>query len=449
MTRALAVWSNGVRVGTVFDQENIWTFEYAPGWLAREDSFDLSPALPRSAGRIIDGSSTRPVQWYFDNLLPEERMRGVLSKEANIPGDDAFGLLAYFGAESAGSLVLLDSDKSADAEYGLVPLPDHTLSARIRNLPNVSLTHDAPKKMSLAGAQHKLPVVIQDGVLYEPLPGTPSTWILKPAHQSSDYPASVMNEYFTMRVAKALGLDVPNVDIRYVPEPVYLIERFDRAPSADGGHDRLHVVDTCQLLNKSSGFKYHGANVDALRAAIRICLSPAKAKQHLFEWLMFNALIGNGDNHLKNISFMVDRFGFRPAPIYDLLCTAAYETRAFANDNARWPNTELAFSIGASRRFSDVTRDELISAGVQLGLSKNTATRILDRFIAKLPNVVEQVIEEVTATSQAKIQECPDPVSAEQFMAVDQRLLKVIQNIVIRDMLTHMESSTAIRLNLM
>ena len=31
--------------------------------------------------------------------------------------------------------------------------------------------------------------------LFEPLPGTPSTHILKPNHPGEDYPASVMNDF--------------------------------------------------------------------------------------------------------------------------------------------------------------------------------------------------------------------------------------------------------------
>jgi len=83
--------------------------------------------------------------------------------------------------------------------------------------------------MSLAGAQHKMLVVIKKSALYEPVGATPSTYILKPEHpDTSTYPASVFNEFLTMRLAKAARLNVPFVDMRYVPEPVYLIERFDR-----------------------------------------------------------------------------------------------------------------------------------------------------------------------------------------------------------------------------
>lgn len=61
----------------------------------------------------------------------------------------------------------------------LRPLPNDALEARIRQLPNAPLTHAAIKRMSLAGAQHKLAVVLQDVALFEPAGATPSTHILK------------------------------------------------------------------------------------------------------------------------------------------------------------------------------------------------------------------------------------------------------------------------------
>jgi serine/threonine-protein kinase HipA len=45
----------------------------------------------------MDGATQRPVQWYFDNLLPEEGQRSLLAADATIDKADAFGLLAYSG----------------------------------------------------------------------------------------------------------------------------------------------------------------------------------------------------------------------------------------------------------------------------------------------------------------------------------------------------------------
>jgi serine/threonine-protein kinase HipA len=142
--RQLNVFINEHLVGTLREANDLWAFDYDPAWAASENAFDLSPALSRSRLLHVDGASQRPVQWYFDNLLPEEALRTVLAREASINEDDSFGLLAYFGAESAGSLVLRSPEDPVTVQAGLRELPDAVLSDRIKKLPRLSLNHDAP-----------------------------------------------------------------------------------------------------------------------------------------------------------------------------------------------------------------------------------------------------------------------------------------------------------------
>lgn len=167
--RFLNAFLNKQLVGKISEGDDLWTFEYDAEWAAGPESFDLAPGLPRQgsvegrAGLIRDGGSVRPVQWYFDNLLPEGTLREAVIKEAGLKGDDAFALLAWLGAESAGSLVLLPPEAQAAGKSGLQALADETLGGRIRNMARVSLSIGAPKRMSVAGAQPKLLVVYRDG----------------------------------------------------------------------------------------------------------------------------------------------------------------------------------------------------------------------------------------------------------------------------------------------
>ena len=240
--RHLTASINEVQVGTLREVAGLWSFEYATAWLKDPKRFALSPHLPLTAEVLLDGASKRPVQWYFDNLLPEEGQRLLLAGDAKLDAADAFGLLAWYGAESAGSLTLLAPESAPQTEEPLRHLPDHALEERIRALPKAPLTRAAIKRMSLAGAQHKLAVVLQSDGLYEPSGATPSTHILKPNHPDGDYPQSVINEWFVMRFARRLGLDVPTVHRRYVPSPVYLIERFDRIQHRFGWQ-RRHAIE--------------------------------------------------------------------------------------------------------------------------------------------------------------------------------------------------------------
>lgn len=430
--RELLVSVNDRRVGILREADDLWAFAYDPEWSAAADAFDLSPALPRSQTEHVDGASQRPVQWYFDNLLPEEALRALLAKEAALPTEDAFGLLAYFGAESAGSLILHRAGAAVEEAAGLRPLPPAALSERIRQLPQASLNQGAAKRMSLAGAQHKMVVVVRDGELFEPLPGTPSTHILKPNHPAADYPASVINEFFTMRLAHRVGLEVPKVALRYVPEPVYIVERFDRDTGIPP--KRHHIIDACQLLNKARSFKYTAATLDTLAAIVTYCRARAATRLRLFRWLLFNALVGNGDSHLKNLSFHVTPAGIDLAPAYDLLCTAAYTTRAYAHERATWPQVELVLPIGEKRFFCDLDRENFVAAGLRLGLPRQTAEREIQRMGGTILQQAQELAVSLASEIDQAVEASPDPRVAARFAAADHQLLRVVTHIVVPEM---------------
>ena len=427
--RVLNAYLNDQRVGTLSEGDDLWSFAYDPAWAKAPGSFDLAPGLDRTTLLHHDGATQRPVQWYFDNLLPEESLREALLKDAGLKGDDAFALLQYLGAESAGSLVLLPPGIAAKPKGQLKELADAALSQRIRNLPRQSLSSGAPKQMSVAGAQHKLLVVLRDGKLYEPVGGEPSTHILKPDHLSDDYPSSVINEYAMLRLAAQLGLGAPTVHRMYVPEPVYIIERFDRFQNDVGATQRRHVVDACQLLGKSRNFKNSSASLQTIAACIALCRNRAVARQRLYLWLIFNVLTGNDDNHLKNISFMASGEGIEVSPAYDMLCTAVYRTTAFAEERATWPAVDMMIALPGAQKFGQVTREAMLQAGEALGLNRRISERELDRMTAALPQAFAAVRDEIEAQNLAY----SAPVKV--FLGGESRLLRAIENVVLPFML--------------
>lgn len=419
---------NQLEVGTLQEVAGLWSFQYAQSWLNNAHRFALSPHLSLREEPLLDGASKRPVQWYFDNLLPEEGQRVLLAADADLDAADAFGLLAWYGAESAGSVTLLPPDAEPQVSEPLRPLPDETLESRIRQLPKAPLTHEAIKRMSLAGAQHKLAVVLQDDALFEPAGATPSTHILKPDHPDEDYPHSVINEWFVMRLAKRLGLDVPTVRRRYVPSPVYLIDRFDRYPD-EQGWQRRHVIDACQLLGLDRNFKYSQGSMQSLAALANACRSPAVARARLFGWLVFNVLVGNSDAHLKNLSFLVSHEGVQLAPFYDLLSVATYDSAAF--DKQGWPaQTQLAWPILGVQHFSEINRDLLLRAGASLNLAKGTAQRLLENLRCRAVQEAQALYAEIEAEN-VKIAQARPELSA--TMAGESRCLRAILYTVLKE----------------
>jgi serine/threonine-protein kinase HipA len=333
----------------------------------------------------VDSGTLRPVQWYFDNLLPEEMARTRLVDSLPKGEWDAWELLKHFGAESAGAITLLEPGQSL-ADSALVLLPDEELERRIQNMPRVSLGSTAPKKMSLAGAQEKLLVSCVDDVLYEPVGAQASTHILKPDALSDFYPNSAVNEWYCARIAQKMKLNVPEVQLRYVPSPVYIIQRFDRQVD-HGKVTRLHTLDAAQALSISAGSKYTMSGAKSLRDVIQITRSKIKTRLSIFRWVVFNAFIGNGDAHLKNLSLFSNASGYELAPFYDLVSTATW-------NRSQWLDVELSFPIGDAVHFGALNLGHFKQLAEEIGLTPKLAEKEISAMVKYIEKAADEVLHE-------------------------------------------------------
>lgn len=391
MSRELDVFIEAERVGRLYENLGIWSFEYDASW--RETGYSLAPGLPLRAEPILDTGSERPVQWFFDNLLPEEMARTRLIAALEKGDWDAWLLLERYGGESAGALTLLKPGEMLPPP-SLAPLTDARLQARIQAMPLVPLGENAPKKMSLAGAQEKLPVFMdKNGQLFDPVGSQLSSHILKPDALSDRYPASAVNEWFCARVAQDMGLNVPPVNLHYAPSCVYLIERFDRI-WVNGTLRRRHALDAAQLLSLSASAKYTMSGVRALNDVVALCRVKAQTRIALFRWALFNVLIGNGDAHLKNLSLFAGRDGYALAPHYDLVSTVSWARPELTPHGATWPNIELSFPFGDAALFSQIRREHVFQFAEALGVPPVTVLRELARMLGGIETAAEKVMAE-------------------------------------------------------
>jgi serine/threonine-protein kinase HipA len=182
-------------------------------------------------------------------------------------------------------------------------------------------------RLSLAGAQSKIPVVLIRGEVALPAPGQPTTHILKPPMQR--FPATTENEAFAMRLAAAIGLPVAPVEARRTAGRSYLIvTRYDRTTDANGTVSRVHQEDFCQALGLAPERKYAAEGGPTFKTCFELLRQasarPATEVLKLLDAAIFNLIIGNADAHGKNFSLLYGEGGARLAPLYDLLCTIAY-----------------------------------------------------------------------------------------------------------------------------
>jgi serine/threonine-protein kinase HipA len=435
MDRSLAVWINQTEVGALQEHNGVWAFRYTSEWIRDPRSYPLCPGLKLREEPHLDGGTYRPVQWFFDNLLPEEQQRVLIARAANADTEDIFSLLQYLGSESAGSISLLPVGESPPPGE-LRTLGFEALSRRIKAMPTVALTDQAPKKMSLAGAQHKLAVIYQNGELFEPVGARPSTHILKPNHPEASWTCSVINEWFVMSLAGQVGLNVPAVHRLYLPESVFVIDRFDRVKQGDSWI-RQHCIDACQVLGLAKGSKYRAGSLERLGELAALCRPAALARLALFKWLVFNVLVGNEDAHLKNISFLLSADGLQLAPFYDLLSTAAWGTMAY--DKNLWPDrATMAWPVLGEDRLEKITAALLLEAAAALGIKQATADSLLRKLVREVYNKSEKLLAHAQEQNAKLLETRPELAP---ILAGEARMMRVIHHNIVGDMTKRMEAS--------
>ncbi|MBX2847614.1 MAG: HipA domain-containing protein [Acidiferrobacterales bacterium] len=413
--RQLNVFINKQLVGVLSERNGLWQFNYDQDWVHSTESCALTPALTLQKVSHLDTGSDRPVQWFFDNLLPEEGARTLIAKSTMVAKDDAFSLLAAVGSESAGAITLLKNDEVLPSGR-VKPLSKLDISDRIKKLPGTPLNDQTSKRMSLAGAQHKMLIVMNEEQIYEPIGEMPSSHILKPEYSDPEnYWFTVRNEFFTMSLAHLCDLRTPLVQIVYLPEPAYIIERFDRIGEYPN-QDRLHVVDGCQLLNFAASSKYTMNSVKNLKRMIERCRKRALTTMQLFRWVLFNFLVGNNDAHLKNLSFSALPSGLSLMPHYDLLSTIIY------HGEGKHLDAELSQPIGNAEIYRQVQRRDLIAFAQDLGLKENIANREIERMLKKIVPSARQLIKKVEA------------LPSYQGKAGEMRMLRQIENMAIKEL---------------
>jgi serine/threonine-protein kinase HipA len=371
MTQALLVSIAGEPVGRLWlDDKRQFCFCYDTVWLERS-RMPLSLSLPlRPEPYLHDESHS-----FFANLLPEEKMRTLVARNLGVSANNDYGLLERIGGDCAGAVSLVVEGDTLSSGIGVYqPVSLDELNQLIRSLPQRPLLAGQQGiRLSLAGAQKKLPVY-HDGTQYYLGQGTAaSNLIIKPS--MDELPGTVENEAYCMALAKAVGLAVPRSYIHQHHElRVFVVERFDRIETSSGIR-RLHQEDFCQAMNIPPEFKYETEGGPSLAACFNLLRNHSsrsgKDMLSLLDWVIFNYLIGNSDAHGKNISLLLLADGPRLAPFYDMLSTRLYAHYGLA--------TGLAMKIGGEADPQKIRRAHWEGFAEEVGIKpKLVLARLLE-----------------------------------------------------------------------
>ena len=168
-------------------------------------------------------------------------------------------------------------------------------------------------KLSISGVQPKLSMKLdkKNNSLISVAEG--GEYILKP--QTAAFPNIPENEQCCMDIAAEFKIKVPPHCLLSLKDGswAYVVKRFDRESGV-----KIHQEEFYQILE--SGDKYKGSVEQVGRKLREISMAPGYDVQLLFERVVFNFIIGNGDAHLKNYSIACkDKETIRLTPAYDIV----------------------------------------------------------------------------------------------------------------------------------
>ncbi len=384
MARALNVYYDRELVGQLIqDDDGQMIFQYDESWLGKPQPIALSRSLPLRE----EPFTQKECRGFFGGTLPEESNRKVIARIFGISDKNDFAMLEQIGGECAGAITFLPEDEKLPEEDDRYrELAGDELANILRELPRRPLmAGEDGIRLSLAGAQDKIAVRLDDGKISIPRGSAPSSNILKPAIDT--YEGVVFNEAFCMALANACGLDAAAISIGKVADIDYLLaERFDRIRDEEDNIQRLHQEDFCQALGIPSEIKYQSAGGPSLAdcfGLIREASSaPALDLIALLEAVIFNLLIGNHDAHAKNYSLLyIPDQSIRLAPLYDLVCTVYYEELT----------DKMAMKIGGEAKSARIYPGNFdrfaADAGLGAALTRARILALADRLLEEIPGI--------------------------------------------------------------
>lgn len=425
----------------VEDRYGVFSFEYDYKWIMNPNAFAISISLPLPNSQHVEQNISRIMSYqddvdqyyvyesfpkdveqrreeasrylssfkytghlvksYFSGLLPEEAVLERVAEVLHINPGSTFQLLKDLGGDCAGALVLnleyqnkLSNDK--------LPITREALSKKLeewRIKPFFIGDNNSNARMSLAGAQYKMPIIYDGSEYFEPN-GAPSTHIIK--LPIAEIKHTVENEALCLTLAKLIGINTVSVKTVVIGDINYLlVDRYDRV-YANNAWKRLHQEDICQAMGLSVERKYQyapkpnreGPSIKNIAQLIRKhSKNPKKDLESLIKQVIFSFYIKNRDAHGKNYSFVYVGRDIELAPLYDVLNTEIYKK----SDGEPCYDKKMAMKLGATYDAESVTEKDWVKFADDLGVSasyiEKTKKEILDEMKSKIDIAIRELFK--------------------------------------------------------
>ncbi|GMQ84313.1 MAG: HipA domain-containing protein [Gammaproteobacteria bacterium] len=338
-------------------------FRYATEYLDDPRAIALDPVHLPLSPRIYDAQ--RPyagLHAIFEDSLPDDWGRGVLIRRFTLPRQEQTPphLLRALGTECLGALAYTATPgwppgNSHSGAFDLESLIDaaERYDRNPETLSERELDHLFQAASSPGGARPKAVVRYQD-----------ENWIAK-LRSSRDTVDMVRIEAACLALARQAELTVPEFRLEIMgAHAALLVKRFDITDQ----QGRYHVASLQTLMGEEG---YYVTGYPELADTVRrISCAPEHDLPDLYRQTVFNAALGNTDDHLKNFSMRHGGVGWRLTPAYDLIPDIPQRG-------------EHVLNFGGSNR---PTAENLATLAKAFGLSPRKAQSVLRQVAAAFDN---------------------------------------------------------------
>jgi serine/threonine-protein kinase HipA len=336
-------------------QKQVGFFNYGQSYLQRTDAFALDPIhLPLQKG-VVSTKVNKGVFGVLNDAGPDAWGKKVMQSLHKTKPSNMVEYLVAGTGEGVGCLRFSLSRTASKPKVARNKLDslEELVQTKDAILNNQSISNEAKKAFefgqSMGGARPKT-LLADQGKLY----------IVK-FNRPDDLFNVVRAEHASMRMCEQLGIKVANTQIKPTTYgDTLLVERFD-ATAEQINH---HFYSANSFFNKAKVTEIDGAtdySYPALAEFIRHrCAEPESATE-LFKRMVFNALMGNTDDHARNHAFLY-----------------SYKTKKWtlspAYDVTPVNNSRLhGIGLGDQGRVASI--DNMLSHCGRFGLSQKTAIK--------------------------------------------------------------------------
>lgn len=345
----------------------VGTFLYGKNYLSNKNAFPLDPFQLPLSERKFQNTLNEGLHGPIRDASPDSWGRYVIEK--NTPQSEH---------HSIGYLLNSTDDRIGALSFGVGKVPPAPVRKFNRTVDLKKLIQAAHK------LEQDLPLDESERALLMAGPSVggarPKTtvehenhlWLAKfPALNDRQNFSKI--EYATMKLAKACGLNAPEVQICQVgSQDVYLIKRFDRILDPQKKHYyRTHFVSGLTLLNIDERDRPQYSYLDLADQMRRWIKDPRGDLKELFKRIVFNGLVSNTDDHPRNHGFLFTENGYKLSPVYDIVPKPEAGTSRY-----------LAMEFGDQGRLFNL--DNLLSRCDAFDLSRDQAKKIFDEWKSKL-----------------------------------------------------------------